>query len=109
MCSAPYRAPELYEPVPGKDVREPADVWSLGATLFAASFGRGYSPFEDPVQGVMKLPILNGSAIRFPSSGVVARVYTDRIKSLVVGMLVRDPSQRDALGDVIAKVEGMLS
>ena len=109
MCSAPYRAPELYEPTPGKDVREPADVWSLGATLFAASFGRGYSPFEDPVQGVMKLPILNGSAIRFPSSGAVTRVYTDRTRSLVTSMLVREPAQRATLGDIIAQVDAMLS
>ncbi|KAH9251972.1 hypothetical protein BASA81_010176 [Batrachochytrium salamandrivorans] len=67
-CSAPYRAPELFEPTVGRNIGSEADAWSLGCTLFAMVWGKGYSPFEDATQGVLKLAILNGSAVRFPSA-----------------------------------------
>ena len=67
-CSAPYRAPELWEPKVGKNIGGEADVWSLGCSLFATTCGRGYSPYEDAIQGVLKLAILNGSPLKFPQS-----------------------------------------
>lgn len=66
LCSAPYRAPELYEPEKGMDIDAEADIWSLGCTLYAMTFGKGYSPFEDPNQGVSKLAVLNGGPVRYP-------------------------------------------
>ena len=44
--SQAYRAPELFDVPRNTSIDERTDVWSLGAMLFALSFGRGYSPFE---------------------------------------------------------------
>ena len=44
LCSAPYRAPELYDvPSPGT-ITPRIDTWSLGCTLYYLMYG--VSPFE---------------------------------------------------------------
>lgn len=102
-CSAPYRAPELFEPTVGRNIGAEADAWSLGCTLFAMVWGKGYSPFEDATQGVLKLAILNGSAVRFPAARAEPsplRLAAQRIvtKSVVHGT-------RMTLGEMIQVVQ----
>jgi serine/threonine kinase 16 len=98
-CSAPYRAPELWEPTVGKNIGGEADVWSLGCTLYAMSYGKGYSPFEDALQGVLKLAILNGSSVRFPSSSKYSTFTQEIISKSVVH------SSRVNLDELIEKIE----
>jgi serine/threonine kinase 16 len=102
-CSAPYRAPELYEPKVGKNLGPEIDVWSLGASLFAVTYGKGYSPFEDPVQGVLKLAILNGTPIKFPSSTV--NKFSNVVKQIVIQTLVREGNERPNMDTLIQLAE----
>lgn len=99
-CSAPYRAPELYDvPSPGI-IDAKADVWSLGATLYAMTFGSGWSPFEDERQGVLTLAILNAQ-VSFPNghSSRHAETFSRELEELVALMLRRDPSLRCEVKD----------
>lgn len=61
--SAPYRAPELFEPQLDAVVDGQSDVWSLGCILYAMAFGS--NPFEHPRDGFMKLACINGR-VAFP-------------------------------------------
>ena len=105
QCSAPYRAPELWEPKVGKNIGGEADVWSLGCSLFAVTYGRGYSPYEDAIQGVLKLAILNGSPLRFPSAGP----YSDFCRALIAKTVVHAPTSRINLDELIREVEEHLA
>lgn len=49
FCTAPYRAPELYNPVTGSKIDTRTDVWGIGCLLYAWWFG--YSPFECEYHG----------------------------------------------------------
>lgn len=37
-CSAPYRAPELWDCPSNSDIDERTDIWSLGCTLYAIMY-----------------------------------------------------------------------
>jgi serine/threonine kinase 16 len=100
QCSAPYRAPEFWEPKVGKNIGAEADVWSLGCSLFAVTYGKGYSPYEDAIQGVLKLAILNGSPVRFPSNSN----YSDFVKNIVLRTVTTSTS-RMSLESLIEEVE----
>jgi hypothetical protein len=102
-CSAPYRAPELWEPKVGKNIGGEADVWSLGCSLYAVTYGKGYSPYEDAVQGVLKLAILNLAQPKFPIGP-----YSDFCKTIVTRTLTA-PTPRVALDDIIKDVEEHLA
>lgn len=99
-CSAPYRAPELWNPEPNSSIGGECDVWSLGCSLFAVTHGDGYSPYEDPYQGVLKLAILNGSPPRFTPKG------SELVRSLIQSMVCL--YSRSSLAEVIHKVENHL-
>jgi serine/threonine protein kinase len=103
-CSAPYRAPELYEPKVGQALGPEIDVWSLGASLYAVTYGKGYSPFEDATQGVLKLAILNGTPIKFPGGGAAAR-FSDVVKRIVLSALARQGQDRVGLDELITMAE----
>jgi serine/threonine kinase 16 len=121
-----YRPPELFE----GGVRvgdtldyEKADVWSLGCTLFASSYGQGASPSEcEFVRNV-------GSGNNFSSTGGAAGVrvvecthlkvlaglpqnpppwYSSGLWSLLEDMLEQDPSRRPTLPVVMERVQHLL-
>lgn len=104
LSSAPYRSPELHEPTVGSDIGPELDVWSLGATLYAVTYGRGYSPFEDPTHGVLKLAILNGTPIRFPQR----TPFSKELQGVVLAALRRDPRTRVSLSDLAAMAQCLL-
>ena len=66
--TAPYRAPELFEPPMPGSVDERVDVWSLGATAYFAMFGEG--PFDYALReggGSIALAVLSGR-MRWPEA-----------------------------------------
>ena len=60
-CTAPYRAPELWDVASECVIDEKVDIWSLGCTLYACIFGK--SPFESAIDesgGSLMLAVLSG-------------------------------------------------
>jgi len=98
-CSAPYRAPELFE-VPDLPfvLDEKCDVWSFGTTIYALTFGEMYSPFEHPTQGLQTLAILQGN-VKFPSS--TREPFSDQFKKIIKQMLQVDPAARPSIDKVL--------
>jgi transcriptional regulator with XRE-family HTH domain/flagellar motility protein MotE (MotC chaperone) len=84
-----FRAPEL---VRGGRPGPPADLWSLGATLFSAL--EGHSPFARfrRDQEAMRAAILSDDPPRPAHSG--------RLADLVLRMLQKDPSERPDCAEV---------
>ncbi|GMH86833.1 hypothetical protein TrST_g12241 [Triparma strigata] len=103
-CSAPYRAPELFEVRVGSVVGVATDIWSLGCTMFALAFG--YCPFETPKEGVMKLAILNGNW-KFPRSGSVNE-FSEGYKSLIEKLLSREPEDRGTAKEAAEEIKLLL-
>lgn len=98
-CSAPYRAPELFDvPVPSS-IDGQVDVWSLGCTLYCMAFGT--SPFESPREGFMKLACLNGN-VRFPPNAEHrGQRFSDGFCQFIQDMLNPDPHERPSLFDLL--------
>ena len=105
-CSAPYRAPELFEPPSDGTIDERVDVWSLGCTLYAMAFG--WSPFESSVEGLKRLAILNGR-FSFPEPcWRRGEAYSPSFCNLIEAMLIVDHEDRPALEDVLTGVDDLL-
>ena len=101
-CTAPYRAPELFDVRSDAAVDERVDVWGLGCTAFAAMYGA--SPFEAAAGrpgGSLALAAMSG-ALAFPA---VASPYPEPMHGLVRAMLEPDPGKRPWIGDVQRMVE----
>ena len=79
--SPPYMAPEL---VRGDPPRPPADLWSLGATLYTAVEGR--SPFpEGDVAPTLAAVLLDPPA---------PALQAGRLRPLLARLLVKEPTER---------------
>ena len=102
QSSAPYRAPELWDPPSGASaaVTASADIFSLGATLFALACG--LSPFESQRGVGGSLAPAEPSLLRAlapPPWPVPCPLPPDAV-ALVNDMLAVDPRRRPAASDV---------
>eukprot|EP00899_Mesostigma_viride_P024796 jgi/Mesvir1/5500/Mv15544-RA.1 len=105
-CSAPYRAPELWDCPSECVVDERTDTWALGCTLYAMMYM--VSPFEfslGEAGGSLALAAINGN-ITWPPSP--AKKYPAAMHDLVTWMVDTDRTRRPYIHEVIAKVEDLL-
>ncbi|XP_031493158.1 uncharacterized protein LOC116259464 [Nymphaea colorata] len=106
-CSAPYRAPELWDCPSHADIDERTDVWSLGCTLYAIMYGE--SPFEYALGesgGSLQLAVMNGQ-IRWPSGPNPP--YPEQLHQFVVWMLQPQVAVRPWVDDIIIHVDKLIS
>mmetsp|Transcript_42260 Transcript_42260/g.100253 ORF Transcript_42260/g.100253 Transcript_42260/m.100253 type:complete len:178 (-) Transcript_42260:688-1221(-) len=102
-CSAPYRAPELFD-VPSQCVVDGrVDVWSLGCVLFFMMYGE--SPFERALGeagGSLALAVMNGK-IAWPKSP--QRAFPEELNSVVLMCLETNPAVRPHVHAVITELQ----
>ena len=91
-----YLAPELFKSAP---VTPAADLWSLGATLYAAVEGRG--PFERENTAATLSAILIDE-LRIPRCSPV-------LAAVITGMLQRDPAKRITIQQARAQLQAAAS
>ncbi|KAL6769179.1 hypothetical protein ACKKBF_B17785 [Auxenochlorella protothecoides x Auxenochlorella symbiontica] len=103
-CTAPYRAPELWEVVPGTVLTEKVDVWAAGCVLYCLAYRE--SPFEratGTTGGSLKLAILNGG-FSFPEEPR----HLACLQPLVRACLEQDPSRRPSAAEAKLMAQTLL-
>uniref|UniRef100_A0A1D1XVE2 non-specific serine/threonine protein kinase n=1 Tax=Anthurium amnicola TaxID=1678845 RepID=A0A1D1XVE2_9ARAE len=105
-CSAPIRAPELWDCPSHSDIDERTDIWSLGCTLYAIMYG--VSPFEYALGesgGSLQLAIMNAQ-IKWPPG---PNPYPEQLRQFVVWMLQPQPTVRPHIDDIVIHVDKLIS
>ncbi|PKA59132.1 CBL-interacting protein kinase 22 [Apostasia shenzhenica] len=108
-CSAPYRAPELWDCPSQATIDERTDVWSLGCTLYAIMHGE--SPFEYAIGesgGSLQLAVMNAK-IKWPEPVDPTCRYPDQLHQFVVWMLQPQPAVRPHIGDILIHVDRLIT
>ncbi|KAI8543162.1 hypothetical protein RHMOL_Rhmol08G0196200 [Rhododendron molle] len=106
-CSAPFRAPELWDCQSHADIDERTDIWSLGCTLFAIMYGA--SPFEYALGesgGSLQLAIVNGQ-VKWPAGPNPP--YPEALHKFVTWMLQPQATVRPRIDDIIIHVDKLIS
>mgnify|MGYP005704735847 CR=1 FL=1 len=93
QCTAPYRAPELWDAPSECVIDERVDVWALGCTLYFILCSR--SPFEYTAGagGSLMLAVMAGN-VRWPQTPPGSDPLTDEVKALISYALVADWTRR---------------
>jgi serine/threonine protein kinase len=96
LGSPAYIAPEVAS---GGEVTNAADLWSFGATLFAAVEGRApYDPEGDVIATLLE--VVNGDVPQPASTGPMA--------DLITGLMVKDKAARLSLAEVRRRIYPLL-
>ncbi|KAK8695014.1 hypothetical protein V6N13_072556 [Hibiscus sabdariffa] len=106
-CSAPFRAPELWDCPSDADIDERTDIWSLGCTLYAIMYG--VSPFEYALGesgGSLQLAIVNAQ-IKWPAGP--EQPYPEDLRQFVTWMLQPQPALRPCIDNIILHVDKLVS
>ncbi|KAF8399249.1 hypothetical protein HHK36_015114 [Tetracentron sinense] len=106
-CSAPVRAPELWDCPSHADIDERTDIWSLGCTLYAIMYG--VSPFEYALGesgGSLQLAIVNAQ-IKWPAGPNPP--YPEPLHQFVTWMLQPQPTVRPCIDDIVIHVNKLIS
>ncbi|KAI4326593.1 hypothetical protein MLD38_031891 [Melastoma candidum] len=106
-CSAPYRAPELWDCPSHVDIDERTDIWSLGCTLYAIMYG--VSPFEYALGesgGSLQLAILNAQ-VKWPAGP--SPPYPEALHKFITWMLQPQSTIRPRIDDIIIHVDKLIA
>ncbi|KAL2935480.1 Serine/threonine-protein kinase 16 [Bienertia sinuspersici] len=106
-CSAPFRAPELWDCPSQYNIDERTDIWSLGCTLYAIMYG--VSPFEyalGEAGGSLQLAVVNVQ-IKWPAGPKPP--YPDTLHQFVTWMLQPQAAVRPRIDDIIIHVDKLIS
>lgn len=106
-CSAPIRAPELWDCPSHIDIDARTDIWSLGCTLYAIMYG--VSPFEYALGesgGSLQLAIMNAQ-IKWPAGP--SPPYPEPLHQFVLWMLQPQPAVRPYIDDIVIHVDKLIS
>ena len=112
-CTAPFRAPELFDTPSRCDIDERVDVWSLGCLLFAGDAG-GRSPFEDAMGqtgGSLALAVLSGKVTWPELAGREKNDDEDArapLRDVVAFLLQKDWRERPTARDAVTRIETWL-
>ncbi|GAA2781173.1 serine/threonine-protein kinase [Saccharopolyspora taberi] len=91
-----FIAPEIAS---GEAVTDSADLWGLGATLFAAAEGRTpYDAGDDPVATVTEV-------VRGP---VPVTTRTGPVGEVIAGLMVKDPAERMTLTEARRRIRHLM-
>ena len=104
-CTAPYRAPELFDVPSDCVVDGRVDVWSLGCVLFYTMYG--VSPFESALGeagGSIALAVMNGR-VGWPRDP--PRRYPEALHQLVLKCLETNPAVRPHIHGILESVESL--
>jgi serine/threonine kinase 16 len=106
-CSAPFRAPELWDCPSQTDIDERTDIWSLGCTLYAIMYGT--SPFEYTLGesgGSLQLAIVNAQ-IKWPAGPKPP--YPEALHQFVTWMLQPQAAVRPRIEDIIVHIDKLIA
>ncbi|KAI9356788.1 kinase-like domain-containing protein [Zopfochytrium polystomum] len=96
--TAPFRAPELFDPPSDLVLDERSDVWALGCTVFAMAYRT--SPFDGSMTAAV-----SGQVV-FPTR---TDPYGPAFRNLIRSVLVPDIKSRPTLDAVADKLQGLLT
>ncbi|XP_020690940.1 probable serine/threonine-protein kinase DDB_G0291350 [Dendrobium catenatum] len=105
-CSAPFRAPELWDCPSHIDIDARTDIWALGCTLYAIMYGM--SPFEYALDsgGSLQLAVMNAQ-IKWPSGP--DKPFPESLHQFVSWMLQPQLAIRPYIDDIILHVDKLIS
>ncbi|OIW15429.1 hypothetical protein TanjilG_12283 [Lupinus angustifolius] len=106
-CSAPFRAPELWDCPSHADIDERTDIWSLGCMLYAIMYG--VSPFEYVLGesgGSLQLAIINAQ-VKWPAGPKPP--YPEALHHFVTWMLQPQPTMRPRIDDIIIHAKKLIA
>ncbi|KAJ3417470.1 Serine/threonine-protein kinase 16 [Chytridiales sp. JEL 0842] len=95
--TAPFRAPELFEPSSDMLVDEKTDVWALGCTVYAMAYRT--SPFDGSATAAV------GGKVMFPNK---RDPYGNTFREMLTWILATKASERPSVDEIIVRMENML-
>jgi len=105
-CTAPYRAPELWDTPSETLLDERTDIWALGCTLYAIMYGM--SPFEYALNeqgGSLHLAIISG-VVKWPPGP--SPPYPESLHLFVKRMVNPSVESRPSIQDVCLHVDELI-